>query len=294
MKFATLGATVTVLIALAGSAEARTLETVASFSVLADVVSRVGGDHVHVTSLIGPNSSPHAYEPKPDDARKLKSADIVFISGFGLEGWFERLVQASGYQGHPIVASQGVSPRERERKGKVFDDPHVWNDPANGIIWTRNIVEALSAADPEDAAAFRANGAGYITALQAIDARAKAVFGAIPPEKRKILTSHDAFGYFGRAYGVTFLAPQGFSTETEASASDVAGLITQIKKEGIKAYFLENSTDPRLVRQIAEATGAQPGGTLCVEALSTKDGPAPTYLKMLDNDIDQLSAAMTR
>jgi len=295
-KSALLGAVASSFIAigLAVPAEAKTIEAVASFTVLADVVAQVGGDHVHVSSLVGPNGDPHVYEPTPDDAKRLKAADAVFISGYGLEGWLERLIKASGYKGHPVVASEGVSTRKMEEDGKTITDPHVWNDPSNGIVWTRNIVKALSAADPEDAAAFKANGDKYIAELQAIDAQAKATFGAIAKDKRKVLTTHDAYGYFGRAYGVKFLAPLGISTEAEASAADVSKLIGQIKKEGVKAYFLENSNDPRLVEQIAKATGAEPGGTLYVESLSDASGPAPSYTAMLKRDIELMSAAMTK
>jgi zinc/manganese transport system substrate-binding protein len=295
-KSALLGAVASSFIAigLAVPAEAKTIEAVASFTVLADVVAQVGGDHVHVSTLVGPNGDPHVYEPTPDDAKRLKAADAVFISGFGLEGWLERLIKASGYKGHPTVASEGIKTRKMEEEGKTVTDPHVWNDPANGIIWTKNIVKALSAADPEDAADFKANGDKYIAELQAIDAQAKATFGAIPKDKRKVLTTHDAYGYFGRAYDVKFLSPQGVSTEAEASAADVSKLITQIKKEGVKAYFLENSNDPRLVQQIAKATGAEPGGTLYVESLSEPSGPAPTYTAMLKRDIEMMSTAMTK
>jgi len=295
-KSALLGAVASSFIAigLAVPAEAKTIEAVASFTVLADVVAQVGGDHVHVSTLVGPNGDPHVYEPTPDDAKRLKAADAVFISGYGLEGWLERLIKASGYKGHPTVASEGVKTRKMEEEGKTVTDPHVWNDPANGIIWTKNIVKALSAADPEDAADFKANGDKYIAELQAIDAQAKATFGAIPKDKRKVLTTHDAYGYFGRAYDVKFLSPQGVSTEAEASAADVSKLITQIKKEGVKAYFLENSNDPRLVQQIAKATGAEPGGTLYVESLSEPSGPAPTYTAMLKRDIEMMSTAMTK
>jgi zinc/manganese transport system substrate-binding protein len=181
-----------------------------------------------------------------------------------------------------------------EDDGKTVTDPHVWNDPKNGIIWAQNIVTALSAADPDDANDFKANGEKLISELTNLDAGARQAIAAIPANKRKIMTTHDAFGYFGRAYGVTFLAPQGISTEAEASAATVGKLIRQIRKEGIKTYFLENSNDSRLVRQIARETGAEPGGTLYVESLSSADGPAPTYLKLLQHNLDLLVAAMRK
>lgn len=277
--------------AFAGVASAKTLEAVASFTVLADIVKQVGGDHVNVKSLVGPNGDPHEFEPSPDDAKTLKQADITFISGEGLESWFEKLVSASGYSGKPFVVSTGIKTRKMEEDGKTVTDPHVWNSPLNVKVWVANIETALVAADPTDAKDFKANAAKYSNELDDLNAYAKSVIGTVPKDRRKILTSHDAFGYFGRQYGVQFLSPVGLSTETEASAAGVAKLIDQIKTEKVKTYFFENSNDPRLVQQIAKATGAQPGGELYVESLSKGDGPAPTYTKMFRYNVDQLSKA---
>ena len=283
-----------VLPGAAGAAAARTVEAVASFTVLADMVQQVGGARVHVTSLVGPNGDPHAFEPSPDDARKLKAADVVFVNGLGLEGWMTRLVKASGYAGQPVVATAGIRTLRITEDGKQVADPHAWNSAANGVAYVQNIVAALSAADPEGADAYRANGARYAGELQQLDSDARQRIAAIPPPRRKVLTSHDAFGYFGAAYGVTFLFPSGLSTEGEASARAVAALIRQIKAEKVQTYFLENSNDPRLVEQVARATGAQLGGTLYVEALSAPDGPAPTYAAMFRRNVDAMVAAMER
>ncbi len=270
------------------------IKVVASFTVLADVVAQVGGEHVAVSSLVGPNGDPHEFEPSPADAKALKAAKLTFISGEGLEGWMERLISASGYEGKPVVVSDGITLRSMDEDGKTVTDPHVWNSPVNVKVWVDNIEAALAKADPEDAAAFNANATAYKARLDALDAYANDKFSAIPEANRKILTSHDAFGYLGRDYGVTFLSPLGLSTETEASAADIAKLIEQIKTEHVKSYFLENSNDPRLVQQIAKATGAESGGELYVESLSEKDGPAPTYEQMFRYNIDQLSAAMAK
>ena len=216
------------------------------------------------------------------------------MSGDGLEGWLDRLVSASGYRGAPVVASEGIPTRKMEEDGETITDPHVWNNPANVEVWVKNIEAALAKADPEDAADFEANAERYTKTLQDLDAYARAAFAKVAPGERKILTSHDAFGYFGDAYGVTFLSPVGISTESEASARDVAKLIDQIKAERVKVYFFENSNDPRLVEQIARATGAKPGGELYVEALSDKDGPASTYVDMFRHNVDQLASAMKK
>ena len=280
------------LLLWAGPAAARALQVVASFTVLADMVRQVGGDHVQVTSLVGPNGDPHAYEPSPDDARRLKAADLVFINGLGLEGWMTRLVTASGTQGKPVVATEGLQTRRMDEDGRPVVDPHAWNSMANAPAYLGNIVRALSAADPDDAADYRERGARYGAELQALDSYARQQVALVPSGRRKVLTSHDAFGYFGAAYGVTFLSPVGLSTESEASAKAVAALIRQVKAEHVRTYFLESAADPRLVRQVANATGAEPGGTLYVEALSAPDGPAATYAAMFRYNVDALVAAM--
>ena len=282
-----------VLSAFSVLAQAKPLEAVASFTVLADMVQTVGGNHVHVTSLIGPNGDPHVYEPTPADAQALRHADITFVSGLHLEGWMERLIKASGYQGNPVVLSTGIKTRGMEENGVQIVDPHAWNSAANGVIYVRNIMAALTKTDPQNAADYQARGEHYVQQIQALDAYARAQVASVPVAQRKVLTSHDAFGYFGDAYGVTFLSPLGFSTESEASAADVSKLIRQIKDERVSAYFFENSGDPRLVKQIAAASGAQPGGELYVEALSPANGPAATYATMFRYNVDQLVKAMS-
>ncbi|UTS92318.1 metal ABC transporter solute-binding protein, Zn/Mn family [Rhizobium anhuiense] len=290
-----LSAAIPVLMALSAMpASAETLKVVASFTVLADVVKQVGGEHVKVTSLVEPNGDPHEFEPSPADAKNLNAAQVTFVSGEGLEGWMDRLITASGYKGKPVTVSEGIDTRTMEEDGEKITDPHVWNSPVNVKIWVANIEKALSAADPADASAFKANAENYTKKLDALNAYAHAKFDKVADDRRKVLTSHDAFGYFGREYNISFLAPLGLSTESEASAADVAKLIEQIKSERVKAYFFENSNDPRLVKQVAKATGAEPGGELYVESLSDAKGPAPTYEKMFKYNVDQLAAAMAK
>ncbi|MDX8509778.1 metal ABC transporter substrate-binding protein [Mesorhizobium captivum] len=296
MKRLTLLGTVAIaaLIALSGAASAKTLKVVTSFTVLGDIAKQVGGSNVEVKNIVPPDGDPHEYEPTPDDAKNLKEADVVIVSGLGLEGWMDRLISGSGYTGTPVVASEGINTRTMEEDGETVTDPHVWNSPVNVQVWVNNIEKAYEAADPEAAEHFKANAESYTKELKDLDAYARSKIDPIPQDKRKVLTSHDVFGYFGREYGVTFLAPLGLSTEGEASAADVAKLIAQIKKEGVKVYFFENSNDPRLVQQIASATGAQSGGELYVEALSKEDGPAPTFEKMFRYNVDQLADAMAK
>ncbi len=280
------------LAASSAAASAKTVQAVASFTVLADMVKQVGGDHVDVTSLVPPNGDPHEYEPTPDDARKLKSADVVFTSGLGLEGWFARLAKASGYAGAPVIASNGIKSRKMVDDGKTITDPHAWNSIPNAEVYVDNIEKALAKADPADEAYFKQNAEAYEAKLKDLDKYARSQVDSAPKADRKVLTTHDALSYFGETYGVKFISPLGFSTENEPSAAQVANVIKQIKAEHVHTYFFENSNDPRLVKQIADATGAQPGGELFVEALSPPDGPAPTYADMFKYNVDKLVAGM--
>ena len=274
------------------AASSKIVGAVASFTVLADMVKQVGGEHVDVTSLVPPNGDPHEYEPTPDDARKLKAADVVFTSGLGLEGWFARLAKASGYAGTPVIASNGIKTRKMEEDGKTVTDPHAWNSITDAEVYVDNIEKALAKADPEDAVSFKRNADAYEAKLKDLDRYAHAQVDGVPQAERKVLTTHDALSYFGAAYGVKFISPLGFSTEKEPSATQVANVIKQIKAEHVHTYFFENSNDPRLVKQIGDATGARPGGELFVEALSPPDGPAPTYADMFKYNVDRLVAGM--
>ncbi|MEJ5063759.1 metal ABC transporter substrate-binding protein [Erwinia sp. MYb375] len=273
-------------------AMAKTVEAVASFTVLADIVKNVGGEHVVVKSLVGPNGDPHSFEPTPKDSQALAHADVVFVSGLGMEGWMDRLIAASGYKGQTVVASSGINTRKMEEDGQAITDPHAWNSMQNGVTYATNVMNALITADPEDADYFRQHGSAYIEQLKQLDSWAQKAFSTIPQEKRKVLTSHDAFGYFGQRYGVKFLSPVGFSTESEASASDVAGLITQLKHEKIHVYFIENQTDPRLVKQIASSGGAKSGGELYPEALTVQGGPADSYVAAFKHNVNAMVSSM--
>jgi zinc/manganese transport system substrate-binding protein len=269
------------------------LNVVATFSILADFVKNVGGDRVEVKSLVGPNGDAHVYQPTPNDAKTLSDAKLVFVNGLGFEGWMGRLVKASGTKAAMVTATKGVKPRKMDEDGHVEADPHAWQSVPNAKIYLANIRDALVAADPAGKNAYEANATAYLAKLDALDAEVKAAVAAIPADRRKIITTHDAFGYFGAAYGVTFIAPQGVSTESEVSAKDVAKIIAQIRKQKIPAVFLENVTDERLLRRIGQESGARIGGTLYSDALTDGPGPAPTYLEMMRHNVKQLAAALT-
>jgi zinc/manganese transport system substrate-binding protein len=292
------GTVIACLLAIAwtimGQAEAKPVRVVATFTILGDMVRQVGGDGVQVTTLVGPNGDAHVYEPTPADAKSVAEADLLVVNGLGMEGWMKRLSKAASYKGPVVVASKGVKTRQMVEDGRTETDPHAWQDLANGKLYVANIAAGLAKVDPADSEVYRANADRYSRELSDLDAWVRAEIGAVPPAKRKVITSHDAFGYFGRAYGVTFLAPEGISTETEISAKDLAKLVTQIRQTRIKAIFMENMSDPRLIEQLAKEAGAAVGGTLYVDALSQPDGPAATYVAMFRHNVPQLKAAMLK
>ena len=269
------------------------LKVAASFSVLGDMVKQVGGDRVDVITFVGPNGDAHVYEPTPGDIKALAASKILFINGLGLEGWMTRLEESSGFKGTVVVATKGVSPRQMIEDEKKITDPHAWQSLANGKIYVANIRDALIAADPAGKATYEANAAKFLDGIAAMETQVKEAVAKLPPDRRSIITTHDAFGYFGAAYGMKFIAPEGVSTESEASAQDVAKIIRQIKAEKIPAVFLENVTDSRLLDQIAKETGAKVGGTLYSDALSEPSGPAGTYLDMFRHNVETLSAALS-
>ena len=269
------------------------LKVLATFSILGDLVRNVGGDRVEVAILVGPNSDAHVYAPAPADAKKVADAKVVLTNGLGYEGWMARLLKASGTKAPVAVATKGVKERKaQDSHGHSGADPHAWQSVANVKVYVANIRDALIAADPAGKSTYEANAAAYLAKLDALDQEVRAAVSAIPVDRRKIITSHDAFGYFQQAYGVTFIAPQGVSTEAEPSARDVARIITQVKMQKIPAVFLENVTDPRLMERIAQETGARVGGKLYSDALTDDKGDAPNYIELMRHNVKQLAAAL--
>lgn len=274
----------------AAPARAETLNVVASFSILGDLVRNVGGDKVNVTTLVGADGDAHVYVPTPADAKRIAAARVVFVNGLGLEGWLPRLVASAGNKAIIVTATAGIAPLKLGSDA----DPHAWQSPLNAKIYVANIRDALVAADPADADTFKSNAATYLAKLDALDREVREAVAKIPPERRKVISTHRAFGYFAAAYGVEFIAPLGVSTESEASARDIAGIITQIRTARIPAVFLENISDPRLIRQIAAETGARVGGTLYSDSLTTEKGDSPTYIEMVRHNIKALTSALSQ
>ncbi len=276
----------------AGAEAPTRLPVVASFSILADLTRAVGGDHGAGAALVGPDGDAHAYQPTPADAKALRDARLVVVNGLGFEGWIDRLVKTSRTTAPVVVATRGVIPREDDDAHGT--DPHAWQSIANTKIYVGNIRDGLIAVDPGAAEAYRANTDAYLGELAALEAETTATIATIPQERRKIITTHDAFGYFGAAYGLGFIAPEGVATEAEPSARDVARIIRQIAAQKIPAVFMENITNPRTIRRIAAESGARVGGTLFSDALSPQGGPAPTYVDMIRHNAKELAAALAR
>ncbi len=267
---------------------AERLSVVASFSILGDFVRTIGGDRINLTTLVGPDSDVHVYTPAPGDAKRIAEAKLVIVNGLGLEGWLPRLVQSAGSKAQVITASAGIAPL---KLGSAAD-PHAWQSVPNAKIYVTDITSALAAADPDDADFFRAREKAYLDQLDALDREVRNAVDKIPAERRKVISTHDAFGYFAAEYGVQFVAPLGVSTETEPSARDIATIIGQIKTQKIPAVFLENISDDRLIRRIAAETGAKVGGTLISDGLTGEKGPAPTYIDMVRHNIKALTSAL--
>ena len=319
LKSATALAAFTLSFPMASWAE-EPIPVVATFSILGDMVERIGGEHIALTTLVGPDGDSHVYQPTPKAARSVAESDVLFLNGLDFEGWLERLAEAASFDGAMVVATNGVVPiafddhddHDDEKHDDHDDhddhndekhddhaghdhgafDPHAWQSLENAVIYANNIAAGLAQADPENAGDYYANRAAFVAEVEMLSADIEAMMKSLPADKRTVVTPHDAFGYFAATYDLTFVAPQGMSTESEVSAGDVAALITQIREESISAVFIESITDNRMMEQIANETGATIGGTLYSDALSAKSGPASTYLDMMRHNATTLFDAL--
>jgi zinc/manganese transport system substrate-binding protein len=281
------------LMALAGPAVAQEKpRVVATFTIIGDLVEAVGGDAVSVTTLVGPDGDAHVFEPKPSDVAAVARADLIVANGLGMEPWLERLTEAADFKGKTVIASADVTPlpfkEEADSSGAMPDDPHAFQDLANGRLYVKTIAAALEAAAPNAAGAIAARAAKLDAEMLALDAEIKAKLAALPAPNRRILTSHDAFHYFGKAYGLDILSIQGVSTETEPSAADLAEIARQAKSGQVKAIFLENMSNPTLANTISSESGVPVGGELVADALTKPDGFAPHYLDMFKYNLAEL------
>ena len=278
------------------------LRVVASFSLLGDLVRQVGGERVAVQTLVGPGGDAHVFQPTPAHARQVGQAQLVVTNGLGYEGWLPRLLQSAGYRGPQVVATRGIAPLEGARghgghgghggQDRAHADPHAWQSVPHAIAYVKNIADGLCAADAAGCPAYRDGAARYTAELRQLDADIRAAWAPIPAARRRVITSHAAYAYYGAEYGVQFLAPQGVSTESEASARGVATLVRQIRREGIRALFVENIADPRLIEQIGRETGVRPAGVLYADALTPAAGAAPSYVALMRANTRALTQAV--
>ena len=269
------------------------LPVVASFSILRDITQQIGGDHIAVIGMVGTDADAHTYEPTPDDAKALLNAKLIVKNGLGFEPWLDRLVTSTETKAPVVTASKGVISHTMVDDGETIPDPHAWHNLANAEIYVNNITKALIQVDPANKDDYTRNSQAYLKVIHGLLAEAKVKLGNLPAGNRRIVTSHDAFGYLGQAYGIQFMAPQGLSTEREPSAAEVAALITQIRKDKVKAVFMENIKDARLLQQIADESGAQIGGTLYSDALAA-EGPASTFTGLFEYNMNTLHAALSK
>jgi len=269
------------------------LPVVASFSILRDITQQIGGDHIAVIGMVGPDADAHTYEPTPDDAKALLNAKLIVKNGLGFEPWLDRLVTSTETKAPVVTASKGVISHTMVDDGETIPDPHAWHNLANAELYVNNITKALIKVDPANKDDYTRNSQAYLKVIHGLLAEAKVKLGNLPAGNRRIVTSHDAFGYLGQAYGIQFMAPQGLSTEREPSAAEVAALITQIRKDKVKAVFMENIKDARLLQQIADESGAQIGGTLYSDALAA-EGPASTFTGLFEYNMNTLHAALSK
>jgi zinc/manganese transport system substrate-binding protein len=269
-----------------------------SFSILQDLVQAVGGTRVKVRSLVPAGADVHTFEPRPAQLKVLLASRLLVINGLHFEPWAEKMIRAAGYRGQILVASHGLATRAGSAKPAAPatqhgpTDPHAWQDPANVMRYVEAIAEALSSIDPSGTPYYQARARHYLNDLQALDRWITEQIASLQPRQRQVITSHDAFGYFAARYQVRFLAPQGISTEERPSARTVAQLIAQIRRERIRAIFLENMSDPKLMAQMARDTGVKLGGELYPDGLTPPGGPADSYLSMMRHNVNALVAGM--
>ena len=276
---------------------------VATFSVLGDLIANVAGDHVDLITIVGPNGDTELYRPTLADSRTIVGARIVFVNNLNdeFEPWLEPLLKQSGFTGTKVVASRGAKTITAEEEHPISGkeaapviDQHAWLDPRNGIVYVKNIAQALERADPANAADYRARAASYVKQLQSVDAWMRTEMATVPVSKRRIIASHDSLQYLAKACGITLISINGWTNKSEPSAAELARLARQIEMERVHALFLDSITDPRAMERIAKETGAVIAGTLYGDALSAPGGEAGTYIEMIRHDVATLKAGMLK
>ena len=289
---------------LAGPARpAERIPVVATFSVIGDMLARVGGDHVDIKTIVGPGGDCELYQATAADVATVAAARAVFLNDLNeeFEPWLEPLLKQAAFKGLKVVVSRGVrtlaAEEEHPVSGRMLPetvDQHAWLDPRNGVVYVRNIAAALARLDPANAADYRTRAAAYAKEIEAVDDWARQQIAEVPAVKRRALTSHDSLQYIASAYGIKLLSVNGWTNNSEPSAAQLAKLAEQVRDSHVKALFLDSITDPRGMERIAGETGAVIGGTMYGDSLSPAGGEADSYLNMLRHDVATLKAGMSR
>jgi len=271
--------------------------------VLADMVGNVAGDHIDLATIVGPDGDTELYQPTLADSRTVAAARIVFMNDLNdeFEPWLEPLLKQAGFTGTKVVASRGAKTITGEEEHPISGkeaapviDQHAWLDPKNGIVYVKNIAQALARVDPANAADYQARASAYIKQLQTVDAWLRTEMAAVPVAKRRIIASHDSLQYLAKACAITLISINGWTNKSEPSAAELARLAQQIKAEHVHALFLDSITDPRAMERIAKETGATIAGTLYGDSLSKPGGEAGTYIEMIRHDVATLKAGMLK
>lgn len=268
------------------------INVVSSASIFQDMAKNIGGDKITSTSIVPIGGDPHTYTPKPSDVELVSSADLILINGLTFEGWINELIENSGTKAKVVLITEGIEPIKSEKYHNA-SDPHAWMDASKGVQYAYNISAGLAAVDPKNTLFYADNGARYAAEIKKADQYIISKIATIPKAKRILITSHDAFQYYGRAYGITLNAIIGISTESEAQSKDVQRVVDVIRKSNIPAVFIESTINPKLLQQIASDTGVKIGGELYADSIGEEESDAPTYIEMLRHNTDVIVNALT-
>jgi ABC-type Zn uptake system ZnuABC Zn-binding protein ZnuA len=268
-------------------------KVVSSASIFMDMANNIGKEKILSRCIVPIGGDPHIYEPRPSDAELVASADLILVNGFNFEGWITELIENSGTRAIIATITEGVDPIASETYKNAYD-PHAWMDASYGQVYVKNITEALKLLDPQNAEYYQENGKAYRDQLEKMDQYIFKSINKIPEKSRVLITSHDAFSYYGQRYGIKVSPIMGISTDAEAQTSDVSRVSQIIKSSGVPAVFIESTINPKLLKQIAEDNGIKIGGELFSDSIGKEDSEANSYLNMLKHNTNVIVNALSQ
>ncbi len=277
---------------LSNTSTAQKKVVISSASMIWDMVDNIAGDKIENRLIVPIGGDPHTYSPTPRDAQKVASSDLIFINGLTFEGWITELIENSGTKGKTITVTEGLTPIASSQYKNAYD-PHAWMDLAKAQTYITNILQGLIEIDPVNKGYYEENYRNYSQELKDLDAYISKRILEIPEEKRLIVTSHDAFSYYGKRYGLDVQGIIGISTESEAQTSDIVRISNSIKSSGVPAIFVESTINPKLIKQIATDNGVAIGGSLYADSIGEKGSNGSTYLKMMKSNTDVIVDALS-